>query len=118
MTIRFMSAAVAAVLGLALAGCATKPATLYQWQAYQANVDQYFRADGQSLDVQVQSMETDLQKIRANGAAVPPGYHAHLGLLYGKQGQPEQFMAQMQTEKALFPESANYVDFLLRNFKK
>ena len=50
--------------------------------------------------------------------SVPPGYHAHLGLLYGKQGKPDQFMAQMQTEKKLFPESETYVDFLLRNFKK
>lgn len=118
MTIRWMSVVAAAALGLALSGCATKPTTLYQWQAYQANVDQYFRGDGQSLDAQVQSMETDLQKIRASGAAVPPGYHAHLGLLYGKQGKPDQFMAQMQTEKKLFPESETYVDFLLRNFKK
>lgn len=118
MTIRIMSAAVAAALGLALSGCATKPATLYQWQAYQANVDQYFRAGNQSLDAQVQSMETDLQKIRTSGGAVPPGYHAHLGLLYGKQSKADQFMAQMQTEKKLFPESETYVDFLLRNFKK
>jgi hypothetical protein len=118
MTIRWMSVAAAAALGLALTGCATKPATLYQWQGYQANVDQYFRADNQSLDAQVLSMETDLQKIRASGGAVPPGYHAHLGLLYGKQGKADQFMAQMQTEKKLFPESETYVDFLLRNFKK
>lgn len=118
MTIRLMSAAAAATLALALVGCATKPNTIYQWQGYQANVDQYFRADNLSLDAQVQAMETDLQKIRASGGAVPPGYHAHLGLLYGKQGKADQFMAQVQTEKKLFPESETYVDFLLRNFKK
>ncbi|NBW50016.1 MAG: DUF4810 domain-containing protein [Betaproteobacteria bacterium] len=118
MTIRWMPVAAAAALGLALSGCATKPATLYQWQAYQAHLDQYFRADNQNLDAQVQSMETDLQKIRVSGGAVPPGYHAHLGLLYGKQGKPDQFMVQMQTEKKLFPESEIYVDFLLRNFRK
>jgi hypothetical protein len=63
-------------------------------------------------------MEGNLKKIQTSGAAVPPGYHAHLGLLYGKQGKAAQFAQAMQTEKTLFPESAAFVDFLLRNFKK
>lgn len=118
MTIRYLSVTVLTTLLLALSGCASKPSTLYQWQGYQANVDRHFRADSASLDAQVQSMQSDLQKIQAQGAAVPPGYHAHLGLLYGQQGNMEGFVAQMQMEKKLFPESQTYVDFLLRNLKK
>jgi hypothetical protein len=118
MTFRLTTVAAAATLVFALVGCASKPNTLYQWQGYQKNVDQYLRTENQSLDAQVQSMEEDLQKIRTSGGAVPPGYYAHLGLLYGKQGKAEQFAAQMQTEKKLFPESETFVDFLLRNFKK
>jgi hypothetical protein len=103
----------------ALGGCATKPpVSLYQWQGYQSNVDAYFRTDKLSPDAQTQHMEEDLQKIKAGGGAVPPGYHAHLGLLYGKQGKLDQFAEQMQIEKKQFPESETFVDFLLRNFKK
>lgn len=109
--------ALVVLASVALGGCATKRTSLYQWQGYQGNVDAYFRADKLSPDEQVQRMEEDLQKIRASGGAVPPGYYAHLGLLYGKQGKLDQFAQQMQAEKAQYPESGTFMDFLLRNFK-
>ena len=63
-------------------------------------------------------MEQDLQKIRASGLAVPPGYHAHLGLLYGEQGDVDKFAQQVALEKSKFPESETFMDFLMRKFKK
>lgn len=117
LTIR--SGATAALLACALlGGCATQQQPLYQWQGYQGNVDAYFRTDKLSTDAQTQRMEEDLQKIKASGGAVPPGYYAHLGLLYGQQGKLDQFAAQVQAEKKQFPESETFMDFLLRNFKK
>lgn len=103
-----------------LGGCANtnRPPALYQWQGYQSNVDAYFRADKVSLDTQTQLMEEDLKKIQGGGGAVPPGYYAHLGLLYGQQGKLDQFAQQMQAEKKQYPESETFMDFLLRNFKK
>ena len=56
-------------------------------------------------------------KIRSTGKAVPPGYHAHLGLLYLSMGKDDQMVQEFRTEKALFPESASYMDFLLKNAK-
>jgi hypothetical protein len=106
------------LLGTLMGGCATKPSSLYEWQGYQQNVDAYFRGDKLSPDAQAQLMETDLQKIRANGGAVPPGYRAHLGLLYGQQGRLDQFAENIQAEKKQYPESETFMDFLLRNFKK
>jgi hypothetical protein len=101
-----------------LGGCATRPSAMYQWQGYQNNVDAYLRADTKSLDEQIQLMEEDLKEISADGGAVPPGYRAHLGLLYGQKGNLDQFAQQMQAEKAQYPESSTFMDFLLRNFKK
>jgi len=110
--------AVALLLASAvLGGCATKPTSLYQWQGYQNNVDAYFRGDKLSPTAQTQMMEEDLVKIRASGGAVPPGYYAHLGLLYGQQGKLDQFADQMQAERNQFPESETFMNFLLRNFK-
>jgi hypothetical protein len=63
-------------------------------------------------------MEADLQKIRVSGTAIPPGYQAHLGLLYGQQGNLDKFAQQVQAERKQFPESETFMDFLLRNFKK
>lgn len=62
-------------------------------------------------------MEDDLQKIRAAGQATPPGFMAHLGLLYGKQGDLVRFQQHLEIEKQQFPESETFVDFLLRKFK-
>lgn len=102
----------------ALGGCATKPTLLYQWEGYPDLVAAYFRADQLSPDVQTQKMEEGLQKIQTEGGVAPPGYHAHLGLLYAHQGRLDQFAAQIQAEKKQYPESAPFMDFLLRNFKK
>lgn len=101
-----------------LGGCAAKPTSLYQWEGYQANVDAHFRTDKLSPDSQTQLMESDLQKIRASGRPIPPGYQAHLGLLYGQQGNLDRFAQHMAAEKQQFPESETFMNFLLRNFKK
>ena len=103
---------------LTLGACANKPPALYSWQGYQANLDAYFRPNSLSPDAQAQLMEQDLQKIRASGLAVPPGYHAHLGLLYGEQGDVDKFAQQVALEKSKFPESETFMYFLMRKFKK
>lgn len=100
---------------LLLAGCAQQK-TLYQWEGYQQQVYQYLK--GESKEQQIEVLEADLQKIKAKNGAVPPGYHAQLGLLYSSLGKDDQMVQQFQTEKALFPESATYMDFLLNNAKK
>lgn len=106
-------------LALTLGGCASQKPTppLYGWQGYEQNLDTYFRQDRESPDTQAKRMEDDLKKIRAAGQATPPGFMAHLGLLYGKQGDLVRFQQHLEAEKQQFPESQNFVDFLLRKFK-
>ncbi|WP_409303131.1 DUF4810 domain-containing protein [Pseudomonas sp. KCJK8993] len=107
----------AVVLGsVLLAGC-SGPKTLYQWESYQAQTYEYFKGEG-AREAQVEALERDLQKIKSTGKAVPPGYHAHLGMLYAGLGKDDQMVQQFNTEKALFPESAKYMDFLLKNAKQ
>lgn len=108
---------VALCAAVLLAGCASGPQTLYQWEGYQPQVYQYFNGE-EAREAQVEAMERDLEKIKATNRAVPPGYHAHLGMLYGSLGKDDQMVQQLRTEKALFPESATYMDFLLSNAAK
>jgi hypothetical protein len=98
-----------------LAGCAG-PQTLYQWEGYEPQVYEYFKGE-EPKEAQAEALERDLQKIRSTGKAVPPGYHAHLGLLYLSMGKDDQMVQQFNTEKTLFPESGTYMDFLLKNAK-
>ncbi len=110
---RFITRFLMAVLapGCLLSGCAGQK-SLYQWGSYQPQVYSYFK--GEAGEAQIEALERDLEKIKATGSAVPPGYHAQLGLLYLNAGKGDQMVQQFQTEKALFPESAPYMDFLLR----
>lgn len=97
-------------------GCASGPKPLYQWERYQPQVYEYFK--GQSPEQQITLLEEDQEKIKSTGSRVPPGVHAHLGLLYAQAGHDSKAIAEFQAEKALFPESAAYMDFLLKKYQK
>jgi hypothetical protein len=107
-----------AVVALLLGGCAAKPPKpMYQWGGYQNQLYEYFKADGSTPVAQLGVLEEQLQKTTAAGEAVPPGLHAHLGLLKLKVGNTDEAVAHLETEKRLFPESTPYMDWLLKRAK-
>ncbi len=107
-------AMLAAVLALsACAAPAAKP--LYSWGSYQNSVYQHLKSNGSDSGAQIAQLEAELQKNTASGAATPPGLHGHLALLYSKMGDDSSVVRHLEKERALFPESAAYIDFLLKN---
>jgi hypothetical protein len=102
------------LVGTLLTGCAaTQSPSLYQWGAYQPQVYEYFK--GQTGPAaQIDALEQSLQQIRAKGSMPPPGFHAQLGMLYASVGKTGQAMQEFEAEKALFPESSAYMDFLMK----
>lgn len=101
----------------ALAGCAG-PKPLYSWNGYQQQVYSHFKNEGKSAEEQILALERGVQEAASSGAPLPPGYHAHLGLLYLNTGRTDQALAAWNQEKSLFPESTRYIDFLINNMKK
>jgi hypothetical protein len=101
-----------------LAACAQPQKTLYNWQSYQPQVYAYLKDDGADYTAQVQALEKNIETARAANQALPPGFHAHLGMLYLKTGNGEKALEQLQSEKLAFPESAAFMDFLMRNTGK
>ncbi|WP_272546842.1 DUF4810 domain-containing protein [Burkholderia cepacia] len=104
----------ATAAAMLLAGCAA-PTTppLYQWNGYQPQVYEYFKGQS-SPQQQIDALEKALQEIRAKGNKPPPGFHAHLGMLYASVGNGQQATQSFEAERALFPESAPYMDFLMK----
>ncbi|MFE1571566.1 DUF4810 domain-containing protein [Comamonas odontotermitis] len=96
----------------ALTGCATQK-TLYAWNDYSPQVYQYLKEGGGSADGQVLALEKGIEQASAQNAKLPPGYYAHLGLLYLNTGHSDQAIAAWNREKELFPESAQYIDYLM-----
>jgi hypothetical protein len=99
-----------------LTGCVAPPQPLYQWESYQTQVYDYFK-DG-SKEKQIAALEQDLEKMRAKGHVAPPGVHAHLGMLYVEAGNDSKGIQELTAEKAQYPESTAYVDFLLKKYQK
>lgn len=106
--------------GVLLTGCAAnRPTTapLYQWDGYQQQVNEYFKGQT-SPQQQIDAMEKSLEQIRAKGDTPPPGFHAHLGMLYASVGKDQRAQLELLAEEQLFPESSSYMDFLLKKFKQ
>ncbi len=107
------------VASLALVGCAQPgPKPLYQWNGYQPAVYQYLKSNGIEGADQLAPLEAQLAKNDAAGVASPPGMRAHIGLLYSKAGNDAAAQRYLEAERAQFPESAAYIDFLLKSTRK
>ena len=106
--------ALASAAALLLSGCADdSPRQLYYWDgAYTSSVYEYLTEEGDA-GAQIAALEESLQKAYQRAAKVPPGLHAHLGLLYLSQGNGAKFKAYVEKEAELYPESRDYAMFLL-----
>ena len=112
----FVKASAAMLAAGVLAGCHTANPSLYQWGSYQPQVYQHFK--GESPNEQIAALEKDLQRMNTSGRKAPPGFHAHLGMLYSMVGRNDLVASEFQEEKRLFPESTTYMDRLLETMSK
>ncbi|EKS66847.1 MULTISPECIES: DUF4810 domain-containing protein [Caballeronia] len=95
-----------------LTGCATQTTSLYQWDGYQPQVYEYFKGQTSPSD-QIAALEAAREKVFAKDKTLPPGFRAHLGMLYATVGKGAEARQQLTEEKERFPESSTYMDFLL-----
>ncbi|MER0497210.1 DUF4810 domain-containing protein [Aeromonas hydrophila] len=100
-----------------LTACAQAPRSLYNWDQYQQVVYQNMEGNETSVEEQISALEKNQQEASAKGQAVPPGFHAHLGMLYAQLGKDTETRQHFETEKRLFPESTPFMNFLMSNKK-
>lgn len=98
-----------------LGACAPqRPPPLYMWESFpRMQYDTLLQAGVSPLE-QIGAMEAHAEKARAAGAALPPGFRAHLGMLKLSAGDADQARQLWQAEKVAFPESRPYMDQLLK----
>ncbi|SOE46316.1 Probable lipoprotein [plant metagenome] len=101
-----------------LAACAQAPKPLYHWGGYQDQVYAHFKGTDGDPVAQIGAMEKQIEEARAADMTLPPGFHAHLGMLYAQVGRDDAVLPQFQTEKTLFPESAVFMDVLMKQPKE
>lgn len=106
-----------AVLAVAsLVGCAnTANRPLYHWEGYQRQVYEFLNGDGTTESEQLTVMQEQVEKARAKDAALPPGFRAHLAMVHIRLGNYDEARQLIEAEKAAFPESTQYMDFVLKS---
>jgi hypothetical protein len=103
----------AVAAALLLIGCAAPTQPLYAWDTFpRVQYDALLR-EGLRPEQQIQAMEAQAERARGANAALPPGFRAHLGLLYLETGNAGGARAMWEAEKGTFPESRPFMDRLL-----
>jgi hypothetical protein len=99
-------------LALPLASACTS--THYEWGRYEESVyDVTRRPDGFDLGAEIDTLEQQIEKTKNKDKPVPPGLHAHVGYLHTVAGNGDAARGHFEAEKALYPESAKFMDLLL-----
>jgi hypothetical protein len=101
----------------ALVGCAAAPKPLYMWEAFPRQQYDTLLHEGVNPADQIAALEAHAEKARAANAALPPGFRAHLGMMYMNAGNNDRARELWQAEKAAFPEATPYMDQLLRRLE-
>ncbi len=101
-----------------ITGCASQPTTLYDWGAYPQALALQLRQAGGDAARQAALLEDHLQRGAGAARAAPPGLHAHLALLHTQLGNEALALRHLEAEKSLYPESAAYMDHLLKSARK
>lgn len=97
-----------------LAACANNtPKTQYEWGNYGVSLYSYFK-DG-NIAENIELVEKDISDNDQKQKKIAPGIHAHLGLLYAKNGEVGKAYNEFELEKKLYPDSSHFMDYLLKN---
>ncbi|WP_274585167.1 DUF4810 domain-containing protein [Neisseria leonii] len=114
MTFRVLSLTAAFLL----TACGSAPKQMYYWKGYNAAVYERLKNDDGTVGGQIGKMEKYFDEADRKQLAAAPGAYAHMGLLLADAGQTDAAKAQFEKEKQQFPESAVFMDFLLKSKTK
>ena len=68
----------------------------------------------EGLLAHVSALNADVEELRSEDKAPPPGLHAQLGYLEYMVGNMDAAIRNLQAEKRLYPESTVFIDGMLR----
>lgn len=104
------SAVAVTALCAALTACA--PATRFEWGGYEQALYAYAQ-NPENRNVYRTSLEQAIERGERRDA-VAPGMYAELGYLYLEEGEGERAIQNFRRERALFPESALFMDRVIK----
>lgn len=119
MSIRYLSVAGCLLALMFLSACVQQAKPLYYWGDYENLLYSMYTEPGSAdPEMQIQKLTTDIQQAHAKDLPIAPGIHAHLGYMYVLQGNVDSAKAEFLKEKQLYPESAEFIDGMLKRMSK
>ncbi len=104
-------ASIIALLMLTATGCATQRG--YAWGDYEQKLYDHYADPTKSLALS-STLEKDIKKAEKINR-VPPGLYAEYGYLMLEAGMPRKAAFYFSKEKALWPESSQFMDTLYKS---
>ncbi|MEM6671824.1 MAG: DUF4810 domain-containing protein [Planctomycetota bacterium] len=106
-----------AALALALSACQTQ-SSYYAWGGYAVSVWNVTSGEGVAdIGEDIDTLTATIEEARASARPIPPGMHAHLGMLHSLRGEIDLAAAAFESEKELYPESVVFMDRLLAGLR-
>lgn len=82
----------------------------YHWGTYEQSVAELTQSQGLvDVDAHIVAFVEQIERTRQEGGRIPPGLHAHLGLLYSLRGELDFAQAAFESEQELYPESVTFL---------
>lgn len=101
-----------------MGACAQTRPPLYTWAAFPKQQYETLLMSGNQLPAdQLLALQAQAEKTAASGGRLPPGFRAHFGMLKLSVGDAEGARELWQGEKLAFPESAPFMDRLLKRLE-
>lgn len=95
--------------------CTTGNSRLYHWGHYEDLVnDMYNNPEKGNPLRQIEYLTKDIEDARGAGLPLPPGVQLHLGYMHMLVGDMNAAMISLNNERAMYPESATLIDFMLK----
>ena len=113
---RFLQLISLGALLLITAGCSTHNTALYNYGDYSESYYADVKEHSAESQLQLQkSIETAIENAKdSQSGRVAPGLYANLGYIYLKEGQNKKAIESFKKEKALYPESAKFMDRMIK----
>ncbi len=113
MIFKYAKLTIVATIILLLQGCETHR-NLYYWGDYQEVIyDIYLNPGEADVVTQIYKLNLTIERAENKGMKVPPGLFAHLGMVHAQAGNPGLAKQALLQEKALYPESAFFIEGIL-----
>lgn len=106
----------ALAFAILMAGCAAKPATLYQWGGYDELLYRSYKSPDRTEEMRV-GLETNVAALEKARALVPPGMYAEIGTIYLEKGDRTTAVSYYKKERATWAESKTLMDSMIKTLE-